>query len=126
MTTPDSAEAVNVRIAELCGWKDIRISTPWEVTDPPEDREVYCGQEPVKFGNGWARHTIPNYSTSLDAMHEAEKTLRVDELETYMRALVPNEQQWINYPMNAYWLMTHANAAQRAAAFLTTKMRTNR
>lgn len=131
-TTPDSAEAVNVRIAELCGWQRMQR--------PLSDQE---GEIPGHFETRWFHPKIhtsiyplyalpkspPNYSGSLDAMHEAIAALDEQELEEYACFLSQIVNGWKTRPWKYsecdVAAILKATAAQRAAAFLTAKTRTN-
>jgi len=65
--------------------------------------------------------TRPNYLMDLNAMHEAERTLRTrEQRRTYIKQLWALENRW-EYRSDiqgSYWPMLHATAAQRAEAFL--------
>ena len=71
-------EEMDRAIAEHLGWTGIRMSNVWEITDPPEDGSVLCGQRP----DGRLR-AVPSYSTDLNAMHEAVASLTELELSRY-------------------------------------------
>ncbi len=88
-------EAQRIAIAEACGWDGVTKGC-WGI--PPEGRPAI---------------PIPFYLTDLNAMHEAEKTLR--------------GMQWHDYVQNLKALLCddavvliHATAAQRAEAILKT------
>lgn len=108
--TPEQITAIRLAVAKELGWTGVNVSTIYK----PFGVYGYCPNEKC-------RTTIPNWPEDLNACHEAEKSLRVDELEAYLRHLVPNEAQWIKYPMNAYWLICHATSLQRCEAFLKVK-----
>ena len=73
-----SPEAQRNAIAALLGITDIRMSERWEVTEPPDDPVILIG---VKQGLG--KLAVPDYLNDLNAMHEAEKILTPEQLETY-------------------------------------------
>jgi hypothetical protein len=96
-------EQINAAIAEACGWTQVN----------------------VKHGSGRAPNAdyvgsefIPNYSTDLNAMHDAEKVLdkeQVREYQTYMYDMACEID-------NIYgrWMPYSATARYRAEAFLRT------
>lgn len=71
-------QEINQAIAEHLGWTGIRMSNVWEITDPPEDGSVLCGQRP----DGRLR-AIPSYSTDLNALREAVAGLTELEMFRY-------------------------------------------
>jgi hypothetical protein len=83
-----NTQDINASIAEACGW-------------------VYC--------DGWhhpdGRSELPDYTTDLNAMHEAEKTLNGVQQFAYMGELSR---------LDTYctWSSMTATAGQRAEAFL--------
>ena len=94
----------NIAIAEACGWK------------------------PKTYGPEWhqSETKLPSYTTDLNAMHEAEKTLIGPQAIFYERtidSLVRGQattQPGDRYPKAASVCAWHATAAQRAEAFLKT------
>lgn len=87
-------EQINIAIAEACGW-------------------AHPSVQPYAF---------PDYCNDLNAMHEAEKILTTKQKQRYAKALsddlsdsAPTES------CHTVWSDTiHANARQRAEAFLKT------
>jgi len=70
-------------------------------------------------------YTYPrNYAGSLDAIHEAEKRLTIPEQLRFYQELChileTNLDGTHKYGVCMYWETIHANAAQRAEAFLKT------
>jgi hypothetical protein len=113
-----SPEAQRIAIAEACGWKYIRAEVDWlpqeltgHYTKPhptdPEKEKFYC-----------TRHSIPDYLNDLNAMHEAEKTCIIgvakEPLDTLFRLNLWNVLEGTETDP------IHANAQQRAEAFLKT------
>jgi len=104
MSTELTREQKRIRIAEACG-----ITHAWDVPRNPVGATA-CGWL------GWSggkQVAVPDYFGSLDAMHEAEKTLLKDG---------PDSDLWLDYLMNVVacapaWLSNHATAAERAEAF---------
>lgn len=97
-------EAVNVAIAKACGWTDVYVARllVW--------RDQVVGRPP---GMPHHRQPVPNYAESIDAMHEAEKTLDANQRGKYAQLLL--EPQWMQ---SSRWDCAHANAEKRAKAFL--------
>ena len=97
-------DEINVAIAEACGWIDRGSFNE----SRPEDHGFKR-----RIGNTenyeWRWQHEFNYCTDLNAMHEAEKTLRGGEWDTYVDLLADT---WIQ--------VAHATARQRAEAFLRT------
>lgn len=89
-------EEINQRIAKICGWKYEQ-----EKTTSPEG-EVFFG-DPV----------IPNYFGSLDAMHEAEKTLTDEQWMEYSNFLGARSLYSIDQRH-----MIHAKASRKTVYFL--------
>ena len=95
-------------IAVLCGYRK---------TLCPAGEVEWCGPSPeCEFIGRFAPETvpsrIPDYPNSLDAMHEAEKTLEAWQVAPYLKALAK-----LTGNKNTVY---HADAGQRAEAFLKT------
>jgi hypothetical protein len=120
--TTMTPQEINRRIAIACGWKLLPNSFPpnsrlWE---HPSGKRAY---EP---------DDLPNYHGDLNAMHEAESALGVDQecqfiehLEQLIR--IPENILFGDKPTKKFELnehgrfaVAHATAAQRAEAFLRT------
>jgi hypothetical protein len=78
------------------------------VADVISPRLVLGKCEFYKSGEGWVVD-CPDYCTDLNAMHEAEETLTVEEWSDYVEHLPSRWEEAI-----------HAAARQRAEAFLKT------
>ena len=87
-------QQINAAIADECGWTGVNAAH----RSGKAPRADYVG---VEF--------IPDYSTDLNAMHEAEKTLTAKQFEDYLMEFF----DVIHEPMLA-------TARQRAEAFLRT------
>lgn len=85
---------INAAIAEACGWT-VELS------------HLQSGIDVVRDGN---RRPLPNYSTDLNAMHEAENYLAGKQFETYASLLGTSESGSL--------FGIRATARQRAEAFL--------
>lgn len=85
-------EQINAAIAQACG-----------IVGKDEYGPLYQTPE------GWVVD-CPNFTTDLNAMHEAEKVLTDDQLWRMAREIERNDEQW-------YF---RATARQRAEAFLRT------
>ena len=99
-----SNEEMDRAIAEHLGWTRIwdPLFRQW-MQMSPDGKNVTCDPDP---NSGWDMSRIPNYSTDLNAMHEAEKALTThNELHEYRMAL---------------GLDVKAPAEKRAQAFLRT------
>lgn len=135
-----SPEAQRVAIATACGWKfhdgeptchhgsgivdwgsgqatggkkwippSGSFASPWHRTK----------DEATRYAGEYMTPRLPDYLSDLNAMHEAEKALTLDQLPKYMA--------WLCYKVDLRndqlafdWVRTHATAAQRAEAFLRT------
>ncbi len=85
-----SEQKINAAIAEACGWTEIKDNVVGKAPGETCNRVMF----------------LPNYSTSLNAMHEAEKMLDETQAEDYEELL------------RGYGF--HATARERAEAFLRT------
>lgn len=97
-------EAQRIAIAEACGWTNIRQTAPERGSLAPR----FFGYN----GKHNITRIIPDYLSSLDAMHEAEKVL-------------PKENRYAEYLVSVcgtmnWKLILSATASQRAEAFLKT------
>lgn len=108
-----------IAIAEACGWTQVDQNDPrgfaahvmWcpPSNDPEDPRRKYAFS--------------PNYPADLNAMHEAERTLKdlpeyCTELAAVVYAPLTNAHK-ANELWQGWWFV-HASAAQRAEAFLRT------
>jgi hypothetical protein len=88
---------INTAIAEACGWPGNLICTDFN-------------------GNLWPADP-PNYCADLNAMHEAEKTLKgYEQIHTYVWHL-NNRKDW---DTDFKLMEVHISARDRAEAFLRT------
>ena len=95
-----SDQEINIAIAEACGWK---FDDSMEMWLSPNDIHFFPWQ-------------LPDYCNDLNAMHEAEGTLTKQQQEEYDYQLSE-----ITAPITGErWSLLHANARQRAEAFLRT------
>lgn len=100
-----TAEQINQRIAETCGWTEIK-NCVWRHHKP-------WGYPPLKAGQGGnAFKMLPNYCNDLNAMHEAEKVISKEQIDNYCDLLWPKGYGW--------FYAIHTTARQRAEAFLRT------
>lgn len=139
MTPPKPPEEINVAIAQLCGWKIERfkvLSTTYVGIHSPDGirrGDVY--DNPKDIALQW-KQIAPNYHGSLDAMHEAEKTLTDVEYAKY--EIILQDSVADSLPMQplsiqgiplhpvimapcGYIRYASATAPQRCAAFLSVK-----
>jgi hypothetical protein len=111
-------QEINIAIAEACGWKIIRRDiTGYNVWEPG-------AEHPARLTNN-LEGLLPNYHSSLDAMHEAEKVLSRGEWHEYYRRLYlktrPKNHVVTPGCDDHTRAFIHARASQRAEAFLRTK-----
>ena len=93
-----SEEQINIAIAEACGW--IR----------------------TEHGNRTLETQIPNYCNDLNAMHEAEGSLNLQQVQDYTLNLlrVTNNDGARFHGTLGCFVHVHATAQQRTEAFLKT------
>jgi len=99
-------EQINAAIAEACGWRAVCVNA---------DSGYYKG-----FDNGAElRPDLPDYSSDLNAMHEAEEEALkgYEQIATYVWHLENRSGDWST---DEHMMATHATARQRAEAFLRT------
>jgi hypothetical protein len=95
---------INHRVAEACGWTQIRDSGIWHNFEP-------WGYPPEKPGQGGnAYNFLPKYCSDLNAMHEAEEFLYGNLWIQYVNELADEGSLF----------GIRATARQRAEAFLRT------
>ena len=88
-----------IAIAEACGWSEI---SDWKA----------AGINGLHPSGQWTE-VIPNCTSDLNAMHEAEKVLTAEQRRSYVNCI-------FNLPVSECESNTFATAAQRAEAFLRT------
>lgn len=93
-------EQIRIAIAEACGWKRHAYGLGW-----------YKGKHPALMSG----RAIPDYLNDLNAMHEAEKVLTDEQGVLYGSILAHIRTRFTD----SKW-MWHADASQRAEAFLRT------
>ncbi len=109
-------ERQRIAIAEACGWDEKSANRGFKTALRYID-DVPCNQITEK---------IPDYPNDLNAMHEAEKTLKEQgEWQSYLTSLwnISNPGRELSpcHPANFLsWAMVDATATQRAEAFLKT------
>lgn len=120
-------EQQRIKVAELAGWRDVRVRVGL-ISGYPEDRTV-VGIPPEKVGinNRGYREEVPDFLNDLNAVHEAEKLLdynNLDQIGDYMAhltyAMSAFNMSWMLTFDKANWMLTFATAAQRAEAFVLT------
>lgn len=96
-------EAQRIAIAEFCGWKFDSFTN-------------HLGTLTTATKPGCGTNNVPDYPYDLNAMHEAEKLLRDDQIKHYAAAL------WraMHLSPEAAIGIIHGTASQRAVAFLKT------
>lgn len=115
-------EAQRIAIAQACGWTECQHS--WHPGDVEGRKgKLWLGIAPINKGQNFeiACWSIPDYLNDLNAMHEAEKTLREMQTMTYVDRLGEIVSQGMgDGSYGEVWNMNHATATQRAEAFLKT------
>lgn len=117
-------EELRIKVAELCGWTH-------EPLDPKRDNAIWCVHwYPPKTtidseeGNWWKGFgAVPNYPFDLNAMQEAEKSLkgRVKNSDLWMDELyVRNLVEVIGCMPLSRTHLVRATARKRAEAFVLT------
>jgi hypothetical protein len=105
-------QEINERIAEFCGWKEI----PWDrLSNPREAIEAkhFCRSNEDHFC-GW----LPSYTSNLNAIHEAETTLRREGEDGQGYS---GSREWFQASLSLLCdEPIHATALERAKAFLET------
>jgi hypothetical protein len=108
-------ELQRIKIAEACGWKRV-TDGHYESWVSPEGYEyqVMFGWQTYKDGTD----ILPDYLNDLNAMHEAEKILSLNQQNAYINIL--NEMPDYKCPVHHDFQWCCSTAAQRAEAFLRT------
>lgn len=110
-------EQINIKIAEACGWSELNVSHMGAVTSAIPPKELYKRD----------RREIPNYTSDLNAMHEAEKTIPWEQRKQYHSTLADvsgfsyceaDTSEETELAWNCH--ICHATASQRALAFIST------
>ncbi len=101
-------EQINAAIAKACGWTN--VTAGHRSGKAPE--ADYVGYE-----------FYPNYCADLNAMHEAEKVLTIqqkaNDYEILLETVTRRGKSGMTFGLAAY-LFCHATSRQRAEAFLRT------
>ena len=112
-------QEINIAIAPLCGWVRVKTSAGAYIVWSDGGFASWADAK-----DDWY-HSVPNYCSDLNAMHEAVATLSEEEYGdddgfTVMLAIVT---QGAVQPPNAWKFrpMQEATARQRAEAFLKAK-----
>lgn len=109
-----SDHELRLKVAELCGW----TVKPCTYT---ESGYMYWNDELDKSrpdDDDGIRFELPDYTGSLDAMHEAEKILDTDKMQdAYLVAL--EEFTGADYGLKDFeWRLCNSTAKDRAKAFV--------
>ena len=132
-----TTEQQNIAIAKACGWtKRILKDSQWECGSHSCQHDTHIRWVPPEDGESHyiptlheGQFSFPNYNSSLDAMHEAEKVLSEGKKDWSG----VTELQWTYYQHLGYLVyemgggstnrpqdLAHATAATRAWALLKT------
>lgn len=112
-----SDDEINIAIAEACGWTIF--------TNGSDRRGDWHVKRPGYTGAGYTTgHAVPEYTSDLNAMHEAEKVLEHEpvcggDFGSYLDTLVDLACANPSHP-SGYTTAVTATARQRAEAFLRT------
>jgi hypothetical protein len=110
-----------MKIAEVCGWKDIRKCGKKSLKPHPEGAELRGTLDAPSANYPKEYSRLPDYLNDLNAMHEAEKVLTAKQSSAYWCILQSIGKPWPEKGKGAiFWQSTHATAAQRAEALLKT------
>ena len=107
-------ERQNIVIAEFCGWTDIKPEV--RGSGAPERRPSPYGCPP---GKKW-KATIPNYTGSLDAMHEAIVGRLTPMQESEFQKNLFNIFAYAEGLRDSAQVLCNSTAAQRAEALIKT------
>lgn len=129
-------EQINQAIAEACGWRwvPLEFSAGTEYfLKPPEEVAKYTQEfqndsikdtlpEGARVGGifGLRSGRFPDYCSDLNAMHEAEKVLTDAQARRYRFFLSANSGKRDPKYLTVEAAMCHAEASERAEAFLRT------
>lgn len=111
-----------IAIAEACGWRKQWLLGKAKPMPNTEDSLVWF----PPLGGWTGEESLPNYLTSLDAMHEAEQVIMQQGLsimQNYvdnLRVVIFGEAAEVDGSYEEMASVIHATAAQRAEAFLRT------
>jgi len=107
-------EQINIAIAESLGWHSksgANGGVKWV------DKDGIGRNGGGLYGYGYNDELklshLPNYTSDMNAMHEAEKVLTAEQRRSYVNCI-------FNLPVSECESNTFATAAQRAKAFLRT------
>ena len=104
-------EQINTAIAEACGWNGHCDKCSQGIVEHFDGDGNYAGSSGCDYCQGQPV-PIPNYCHDLNAMHDAEKELSYDEIQSYKRKL--------NRVCGPATHPIFAEASERAEAFLRT------
>lgn len=123
-----SPEEQRIAIANACGYVNILRHTEdqWHFLTTKDllrmNGATIAGRNCVKHPDG-LHHPLPDFLNDLNAMHEAEKILFAMNdwrlIREYFSHVSPNLHADESCDSDD-WLLCHANASQRAEAFLRT------
>lgn len=106
-----TVELRRIKVAQLCGWQDIRIDTD------AAGNVALVGSYPGLTGSRW---NIPHYILDLNAMYAAEQLLNDNQRVTYTNMLTRIVTDAFTLSFTIRFAAVHATAAQRAEAFALT------
>lgn len=119
-------EQQRIKIAEACGYKNVHALNKWKEGGAMSDGTL------VGDLGTMSKVYVPDYTSDLNAMHEAEKVLDLDQSYEYGQALAMivrepeniafKEKPARKFPLNGWghFHVAHLTAFQRSEAFLKT------
>lgn len=109
-------EEQRIAIAEACGWKG-QYGKQWLREYDKEGNDVWAFSGTCPDGE---LSPLPDYLNDLNAMHEAERTLDINQLSQYADELDKICVEVHICPLTHWSAVVCATASQRAEAFLKT------
>lgn len=121
-----TSEEQRIAIAKTCGWKKIHKRN--RRLERSSCGTLLMGEHasiegmPMPDGINWCKvGRIPDYLNDLNAMHDAEKKLSLEERNAYMSWLWTICNRAHRMASVSGWLVPTSTATQRAEAFLRVK-----
>ena len=121
-------DELRMGIASYCGWvkphEDIRLTLPTDTCWISPLERTDCG-ECWGVGTLGFAYEIPNYTSDLNAMYEAEELAHFKDMHYAEKwlvaiALIISDGDTDDYINIGKWNMAHASARQRAETFMLT------
>ena len=107
-------DEINIAIAEVCQWREIQAFLGGLFGLPPD---TWKGRR--NYLPGLGKCEVPNFASDLNAMHEAENVLTVNQRNAYVNHLDSMVGE-VEDQVERDFLWCCASASRRAEAFLRT------